>query len=296
MSEDEQVCLRRAEFLLQVQPGDWVVHINVPVWGQCAAAKVTTPYKFETAGNPMDDFRHTLGVDVGSLLTFDRNDPNVSPLISRRLKLQGHYWRIYYEAEFLQSLDNLKKNLVSLPGEVSHGLYFLRKDLKPCLSEIAALIQKNHPGKKLEDFLASIFKNLPQVKEVKINGSGWGTDFGADLLVTYASGLPISALRQDKILAVQVKSYTGLHTELEGVEQLKTAMKTFEAEAGLLITTARSSPVLEQKIEEAQAETGKPIALLAGEETAAFVLTYGAEQLFGILNYAHGEFIRPEQT
>lgn len=33
----------RQRFLLEIQPGDWIVHINTPSRGRCMAAEVTTP-------------------------------------------------------------------------------------------------------------------------------------------------------------------------------------------------------------------------------------------------------------
>ncbi len=61
------------------------------------------------------------------------------------------------------------------------------------LSNITWLIQKNHPEKKLEHFFKSIFEKILNVINVENYGEtkGFGTDFGADLIVRYKSGLPI---------------------------------------------------------------------------------------------------------
>ena len=35
------------EFLLRIKPDDYVVFVNVPEWGKCTLARVTTPYFFQ---------------------------------------------------------------------------------------------------------------------------------------------------------------------------------------------------------------------------------------------------------
>jgi hypothetical protein len=34
-------------FLLEVRPGDWIVHINTPQWGKCIAVQVLSEYEFD---------------------------------------------------------------------------------------------------------------------------------------------------------------------------------------------------------------------------------------------------------
>ena len=64
-------------------------------------AKVIKPYYFDKNA-PKEDFRHCIGVDKKSVIEFNRNNPNVHPLLSRKLKLRGRFWRIYCEKEFFQ--------------------------------------------------------------------------------------------------------------------------------------------------------------------------------------------------
>ena len=288
LNEEETDCWNRGHFLLEVAKGDWVVHVNIPEWGKCTAGKVTEPYKFDTKKNTIGadnysdggDFRHTLGIDVDTLITFDRNNENVTPYISRRLKLQGAHWKIYEADEFLRSIENVKNNAVSLPETITTGEYHFYKELKITLSQITAAIQKNHPGKKLEEFIAMTFEKVPNVISVKQNGSCWGTDFGADIIVTYSTGLPIKGLRQEAKMIVQVKSYTGIHWSDEAVEQIKTGIEKYEASSALLVSTAEPSEDLMKSIEKAEKKIKKPIALLAGEDVARFFLKYGYEYLF----------------
>lgn len=159
MSEDETNCYLKANFLLRLESNDWVIHINVPKWGLCTAAQVVAPYEFDVAGNEFGDYRHIIRVDKSTVLTFDRNDICVHPVISRRLKLQGHHWEIRFPQEFESTLQNLKLGSITDAGH-SPGIFHLKRDLTAPIDEIVKLIQRNHPGKNLEYFLAEIFRNI----------------------------------------------------------------------------------------------------------------------------------------
>lgn len=287
MTEDETICYKAGRFLQEIDIGDWIVHINVPEYGKCTAGIVNRKYEFDRNGNKMGreytksgDYRHTIGLEKETIITFDRNDENVLPYISRRLKLQGKHWQIYDVDDFTKSIENLKQNLVQTSENVTHGIYHLRQDIMGKMGEVTAAIQRHHPGKKLEEFFAFIFENVPNVKEVKINGSGWGTDFGADLIVTYNAGLPIVGLEKTEVLVVQIKSFTGEHHSIEAVDQIKTAIDKYEADSGMIISTAKASEGLLKEIERACKTIDKKILLLSGPDVASFALKYGSNVLF----------------
>lgn len=269
---------KKSNFLLQVKPGDWVVQINVPSYGKCIAAKVIEYYNFYNLSD-VGDFGHGLKLNKDSIVEFNRNDPNVLPIISRRLKLQGHYWRIYYKTEFLQSIENLLNKSVSLAENELTGVYHLRKELNNTLSTLNSLIHKNFPEKKLEQFIAKIFRRIPNVTEVKENGSGYGTDHGADLIVSYNSGLDISNLFKEETLIVQVKSYSGTNNDYNILNQLKTGIDKKNGDCGLILSTAPLSEALLIEIEKLQEEINKPIGVIAGKELSEFVLKYYSDEL-----------------
>jgi len=183
MTEDETICYMKTNFLLKLEPGDWIVHINVPKWGHCTAAQISGPYKYDPVNNEVGDYRHIIEIDTSTIVTFDQNDIGVHPVISRRLKLQENHWKIRFPFEFESTLQNLKSGSIANPS--------------------------NNSEKNLEYFLAEIFKNITGVirDEVKENGSDWGTDNGADIIVKYESGLPIDRLSMTSTLVIQVKSY-----------------------------------------------------------------------------------------
>ncbi len=275
-TEKEKVCWQRTSFLLNIKKGDWVVHINVPEYGKCTAAEVVNEYHFDKNGIACSwgsDFRHALTIDTNSIITFDRNSPNVLPIISAKLKLRGRYWRIYLENEFHESIQNLKENKCSETG-LNKNLHYFRKDLVNPLKNITELIHKNFNRKDLEILVAEVFKNIPNVIDVKENGSGYKSDRGADIIVTYQSGLPIPELSFENTLIVQVKSFAGDHLETNAVNQLKDGITTFNGDAGLLITTGYSTDKLENAINELSEELNKPISILSGGNLAAFILRY----------------------
>ena len=282
MTDDEVEIWRKASFLTNIKKGDWIVHINVPYWGAVTAGQVIVEYDFEAEDNEIGDFRHFFKLDIETIVEFERNDPNVHPLISRKLKLRGKHWKIYAEKEFFESLENIKNNTIQLTSNTSVGLHYLQQEILPFFDQITKIIHSTHPEKKLEYFLADIFKNIPNVTEVKVNGSGWGTDHGADIIVKYASGLEIFGLNREEILVVQVKSYEGEHWSTNAVNQIKTAIDKFEATAGMIITTANSTPHIEEEIDKVSNELNIPISLIAGENVAKFVLKFGQSILYDI--------------
>ena len=280
MNEKEIETWNKSKFLLGIKQGDWVVHINVPYWGACSAAKIDSGYFFEETNNEIGDFRHCLKIDKNSLIEFERNAEEIHPYISARLKLQGKYWRIFAEKEFLESLNNLKNGTKITNKGDSIGLHFLKDEIKEVFQTLTHKIHKTHPEKKLEYLICELFKNVPNVVETYVNGSGWGTDFGADVVVKYTSGLGILNLQHEETLVIQVKSYEGKHWNTNLVNQIKTAMEKFKAHCGLIITTAKSTKVLEEAVDNLSKEIDKPVALLAGNNVAKFFLKFEKGMLF----------------
>ena len=275
---DQKLSWKKTNFLLQIKPGDWIVQVSVPSYGKCIAAKVIEPYSFNNL-SAEGDFGHGFKLDKKSIVEFNRNDPNVLPIISRRLKLQGHYWRIYYKIEFLQSIENVINKTVCLQQNESAGVYHLRKELHTTLSNLNSLIHKNFPEKKLEKFIAQIFRKIPNVTEVKENGSGYGTDYGADLIISYTTGLDILNLLKEEKLVVQVKSYKGINNDFNILKQLKTGIEKYNGNCGMIVSTATLGEGLLIEIDKLQEEINKPIAVIAGVELSEFVLKYYSDEL-----------------
>ena len=268
----------RQLFLLQIRKGDWIVHINTPHWGECVAVQVVSEYDFDN-GLECDgyrDFRHCFEVDVNTIVEFDRRDPNVLPSVN--LNPRQRYHRIHAVEDFLKSIDNLKHNRVNLHDRESKEEYHLKDKTERYLNEIVNLIHEMHKGKRLERFLAKVFRNIPGVVDVNENGFGWGTDYGADLIVTMHSAL--GHLDIENKIIVQIKSFEGSHYDINAVEQVKIGIKKYAGTAGMIITTAKKTEQLESKIKEVSECIDCPIDLLASDDVAKFVLKNAPELLF----------------
>jgi len=282
MTKEEGDCWYHSHFLLGVKPGDWIVHVNIPRYGQCTAAMVSGDYRFDL-NQQIRDCGHYFPIDLTTKIQFDRNDPLVHPRVSRSLKPRQRYQRVYFANEFLESIARIKAGGGQLKKGDSKGKFYLRKEMAGPLKAIAQLIHRNHPSKELEYLVCEVFGNIPGVTSAKVNGSGWGTDHGADVIVNYQTGLPFPDLLKNEILVVQVKSYDfQIHGKL-AIEQLKTAIDKFKANAGMLICTAEPTDVFRKEFRKFSEELGKTgilVSLIAGQEVAKFVIKYGNELLF----------------
>jgi len=269
-------------FLLEIKPGDWIVHINTPDYGHCVAVQVESAYEFDE-GLQCEwgtDFRHCFRINKETLIDFDRNDSNVLPTVN--LRPRQRYQRVYEVNDFLTSLDNLRKNRVVLKDNETREEFHLRESTAPYLREIASLIHSMNKSKRLEGFLAKVFRKIPCVVHVRENGSGWGTDHGADLIVETKHS--IGNLDFENTIVVQIKSYEDDHHDLNAVEQVKTAIKQYKASAGMVMTTAASTDALENRTLEAAAELDTRIDLIAGEDLARFVICNAPELVFNLQN------------
>lgn len=262
-------------FLLRIKPNDWIVHVNTPKWGRCVAARVTSEYGFDSGLN--GDFRHCFDVDTDSILEFDRNDKNVLPSVN--LKPRGRYHRVYAEDDFKQSIDNLRKGSVELESGESRQEHHLKGKTEQYLRGIPKLIHKMHRRKDLEPFLAKLFARVPGVDHVHHNGSGWGTDHGADLIITMSQSIG-GYLQLPRMIVVQAKSYEGKQWETDAVRQIQEAIEHFDADAGMIVTTAEKTEALEQAVAEACKETKKPIDLLAADDLSRFIIKHAPDLIF----------------
>lgn len=273
LTSEERHCYH--EFLLEIKPGDYIVHINVPKWGLCTLAEVKEGYEFRWED---DDFNHRFAIDLKSVAQFDRNDKKVPNYLSARLKLRGKYWRIYAEEEFEQLLANLNRTREYEPKGRKDELQRLSGKVLPLLRKISEQIHHTHPNTRLEALMKEVFERVPGAKAV--HWQGGRSDHGADLLVEFVDD-PIPGLVRRDVLVVQVKSFTGEHGDTRAVEDIERAFKHYEdATMGLIVSTAGSAGGgLRGKLDELQETSGKPVSLLIGADLAAFVLRFGGDLL-----------------
>ena len=266
----------RQLFLLNIKEGDWIVHINMPKWGWCVAAKVIGQYKFDegiTFENGGRDFRHFFEIDVGSIVEFVRRHKAIDTRVN--LKPRGRYHRVYAVEEFHQSMKDIKNGKEITENREQHHLW---KGTNEFLERISHMIHETHKGKKLERFLADVFGRIPGV-EVQENGSGWGTDHGADLILTVKVTVGES-IDFDYKIVVQVKSYEGEVVSKTAVRQIKTAVNEYKADAGMIITTGKRTKTLEKAVSDAAENLNRPVVLLADNEVAEFAIKNAADLIF----------------
>ncbi|MGA9796688.1 MAG: restriction endonuclease [Rhizomicrobium sp.] len=272
LTDEQKESYSYAAFLLQLKENDYVIFVNVPEWGKCTFARVSEPYYFQ---HEDEDFNHRFGVDTNSIRTFDRNDADVHPFLSARLKLRGAHWEIYAREEF-DSLIGVLANRAGNERSRSHidNLTFLLNEIRPQLKEVTRSIHHTHPNYDLEVFVERIFKLMPGIREVRRQG-GAG-DHGADILVTYTSGLPIPSLQNEETCVVQIKSFSGEHWDTQAVDDIGRAFERYpDATRGLIISTADdSSPALEVALDRLKQVTGKMVHLLIGADLAVLFLRF----------------------
>jgi hypothetical protein len=266
-------------FLLKIRPGDWIVHVNSPKYGRCVAVQVVDTYKFDDGLNCVwgTDFCNYIPVNPKTLVEFERNDERVIPSVNLRPMRRGQ--RIKKVEDFLQSLENLKcEKSANSEGELRGVLHLREKFDTELLPKITKYIHELNKSKELEKFLHLIFDSMPNV-ESTMNGFGWRTDHGADLIVEFQS--PLSGVSLSSKLIVQVKSYKGTHSELKAIDQVAQGIEKYSGDGGLLITTGNATEELEEYALGISEKIGKPIDIIAGAEVSRFVLRHAPDLLIG---------------
>lgn len=282
LTENERGCWK-ANFMLKIKPEDYVVYINVPSYGQCTVAKVTSEYfwgweKYKSDGS------HCLKIDKNSVRTFKRNDENIPSDLNRRFNLQGKYWRIYLEDKFytlLQDLNNGKLEGIDATSE-SRLKKCIDEKINPYLDEVCKALQEHHVGKHLEGLIAKILEEIPEVKGVS-QKSGRG-DKGGDILFDYEV-TDIFGHYSTQKCAIQVKSY---EKEIDYTKAIEDMRNIFNYESdldyGIIMTTAidvtenfkKELLKLNDELNKSSTENEKKhVEILYGRDFVRWVLKYG---------------------
>jgi hypothetical protein len=265
-------------FLLKIKEGDWIVYVNMPSYGKSVAVKVLGNYEFDEGINCSwgRDFNNYIPVDSETIIEFKRNNPNVLPSVN--LSPRKRAQRVLQVNDFLASISNLKEGAYDATAQKDKSIIHLQTKVADMLPQITNHIQQMNKSKEFERFLHRIFSNMPNTVSV-LNGFGWRTDNGADLLVEFEN--PIIGMNFTTKVVVQAKSYTDNHFDTNAIDQIEMGINKFGADAGLLITTANETEKLEEYIRAKSEKIGKPIDVIAGNDVAKFVLRYAPELLIG---------------
>lgn len=108
MSADEQETWLRGKKLLTLQPGDWILHKNVPERGIVTAVRICSDYFYDANPKPLDtagrqDGRHCFHFD--KIFKFRRDD--VNPTFGRKLRVMGSLYQVKPEKLFYESMQAL---------------------------------------------------------------------------------------------------------------------------------------------------------------------------------------------
>jgi hypothetical protein len=265
-------------FLLRVKEGDWIVHVNMPSYGECVAVKAVGEYGFDEGVkcNWGSDFNNFIPVDPQTIIEFNRNNPNILPTVNLAPRKRAQ--RVLEVADFLTSIENLKDGKFNSTTKQDKSITHLQEKIAKLLPQITSHIQEMNRSKEFERFLHRIFSGMPNTVSIQ-NGFRWGTDNGADLLVEFKN--PIIGVNITTKLVVQVKSYSGPHSDTNAIDQIVEGINKYNADAGLLITTGNETEILEEYLRKKTEEIGKTIDVIAGIEVAKFVLRYAPELIIG---------------
>lgn len=265
-------------FLLRIKEGDWIVHVNMPNYGNCVAVKTVGEYHFDEGVkcNWGSDFNNFIPVDPKTIVEFNRNNSNVLPTVN--LVPRKRAQRVLEVSDFLTSIENLKDGNFDSITKQEKSITHLQDKITKLLPQITSHIQEMNRSKEFERFLHRIFSGMPNTVSIQ-NGFGWRTDNGADLIVEFDN--PIIGVNVTTKLIVQAKSYSGKHFDTNAIDQIVEGINKYNADAGLLITTANETEVLEAYLRKKTEEIGKTIDVIAGNEVAKFVLRYAPELLIG---------------
>ncbi len=276
--KDKWYCAHQA--LLRIQPGDWIVHVNMPSYGQCTTTKVVSEYQWDDGisvnyGNG-NDFGNHFNIDKDTLLTFNRRDNNVVPSIN--LEPRRRIQRVYQEQDFFTSLENLKSNKHRDIAVNDTSIIHIQEKANALLEPFTILIQQMNKSKEFERLLHCVFEQIANTTAV-LNGFGWKSDFGTYLLVEFQSPLP--SINITKKLVVQVKSYENKISDCNAIDQIILGISKFEADGGLLFTAAEKTEKLENYIVKKAEEHKTNIDVISGTDVVRFILRYAPDILLG---------------
>lgn len=108
MTADEQEAWLRGKRLLTLQPGDWILHKNVPVRGIVTAARICSEYFYDANPKPLNaagrqDGRHCFHLDK----VFEFRRDAVHPTLGKKLRVMGSLYQVNAEKLFYESMQAL---------------------------------------------------------------------------------------------------------------------------------------------------------------------------------------------
>jgi hypothetical protein len=274
---EEEGSVWRNRRLLDTEPdgtraGDMLVLPNLPEQGRWLLARVTGPYHFEfppeqEAGR---DYGHIVPVEVvrlpeGDLGVIEADNEHVHGGLRASMQARSRLWSVDRWKEPIDRLLSLLAQGVHLsaPAPPEHHNRGFAEDMRRAAW---SSIRTHFHGAKFEGLVVALFEKLyPDASVDHIGGAG---EQGADLLVTTRDVLGFETK-----IAVQVKMYEGTHDDLGALDQLRTARRMHQVDAGVVVSTATT---LSERFEAERAALEKemPVRVLYGLELTNLLLTH----------------------
>lgn len=270
----------KAKFLLNIKPGDWVVHINLPKKGYCIAAKVVGKYEFDEYETKCRDYKHILTIDISSLIKFDRNDAAILPKISSQLKLRGSSWMLSDTQSFLESIKNIKLNLAPRKRDSNDKILYLQKSVEPLFTAITEKINCYYPKDKLRFLIATVMEKIPNLFSVEIKYDGTFFLNNGEIYVTTQIINPVTGTIKKELLLVLINLYENELFETSIKNQIEEAIDIYKIDAVMIVDINNKTPNLKENLNQLSTEINKPINLLAGNDVTKFIVKHYPEIIF----------------
>lgn len=227
-----------------VQIGDLVVVPRFPEEGELLIAEVTGPYMFDRlelhGGQDVNelgkDYGHILPVRLPPGFNVPRDTSLLTAPLRRSLTCRSRMWSLDDHGAALDDVWKLvvvgpigrgheRKRAVALQTVIARARAVVHDTLDAALE---LELRKSFGAAELEYVCVEMFRQLYPGAEVRHTGGP--NEKGADVVVTWTDpdGLD-DGLRWT--LVVQVKCWTGIAQDVHSLEQLRLAVKSYDADA-----------------------------------------------------------------
>ncbi len=265
--------------MLEIKCGDIVIVPKMPEWNQFTVGRVSDRYWFDP--DNLDDLRHIVPVDPGSLRTFDYQADDYAYMVSGLFSRANHRPAISfcYGAEHVAAANKLLEGQSNLEAE--DPIKLSQSPLDNAFKEAAKCLLDQvvtWEGRRFEEAVRQAFRDQGYKVKVHPHYDGQGGD--ADILVSPPAR---HGLFQPEEIAVQVKCKQGIDVhDKEAVEQIVKWARS-QASSAVKYVISSASGFTDDARESADEND---VVLIGGLQTMCFLL--------GIPERYRSDWERPE--
>jgi len=249
-----------------VKEGDYIVSPNLPSASQWCLSKVSGGYSYSIDPERVD-FGHIRQIELLTRNSYiDPRNKYVSASLRRTMHSLSRMWNIDRLGADVQSL----LDAIEAGKDISTPENSLQKlcDLDSALVDFAyeKLLEK-YQGREFEDPVRRILERVYG----SVEDTSGPKEHGADLICEQLDALGIPHR-----IAVQVKMWQGTMDDQHPLQQIKTAVASYESvSAGVIVTVAQSyTDTFQSALEAMQRELGIHIKVILREELCTLLLQY----------------------